>query len=115
MGAIEERDDDDIDRPSGDENSQNKADRADNDDNDDDANLQVEVSILDLDRDGSINLDRDSEDDGKTTKLLAGQRGNSGDIAEIVASETNFFKTITDSMPVLADISNGGDNEDNSY
>ena len=119
MAAIEERDDDDLDRASGDEESPKKVDgEADeegkeNQGDDDDAKLQIEVSILDLDKDGSVNLDKDSDEDGRGTKLLP---ENSGDIADIVASETNFFsKTITESVPVLGDGRDEDDeNEDKS-
>lgn len=72
MGRIdEERDEDDMDRPSGDEDSPQKTRGNDGEEDPEESDnrqpdsklLQVEVSILDLDRQCSVNLDRDSEED----------------------------------------------------
>mmetsp|Transcript_17376 Transcript_17376/g.21928 ORF Transcript_17376/g.21928 Transcript_17376/m.21928 type:complete len:127 (-) Transcript_17376:39-419(-) len=124
MDAIQERDDDDIDWDSG----KSKGSKSDDDKVDatgkeslvdsrepsDSKLLQVEVSILDLDRDGSVNLDKDSDDEARRQEEALGPVDGS-DISS-PASQKHFFKTITDSVdklePVDEDVDTEGNNED---
>ena len=70
MNTIEERDDDDLDRASGD--AQSKGSKADDEEKglpdsrepSESKLLQVEVSILDIDR-KSVNLDEDSDEEAR--------------------------------------------------
>merc|ERR1739844_351335 len=96
-----ERDENEDGSPTKDPDDENDGEKPEDGEDGEDTRLQVEVSILDLDGQGSVNLDKGSEDDGRASKLLPDGADNSGDLADIVASETNFFKTIPDSVGIL--------------